>query len=108
MFHLGKGVGGVAFIRHNLVDTIHPDEETAMSTNSEEIAQQIRCEVEALLTFVVGTASTSLVSPYDMQQQFAPALTRLRQNAASLLLRHFPAVLYGNGMHSGRTAFALS
>jgi len=57
-----------------------------MSTNSEEIVQQIRCEVEALLSFVVGTASTSVLSAYDMERSL---LQRLRELGKMLLQLYF-------------------
>jgi hypothetical protein len=57
-----------------------------MSTNSEEIVQQIRCEVEALLTFVVGTASAPILSAYDMERSL---LQRLRDLGKMLLHLYF-------------------
>jgi hypothetical protein len=60
-----------------------------MSTNSEEIVQQIRCEVEALLTFVVGSASTPLLPAYDMERSLLP---RLRELGKMLLPLYFCVV----------------
>ncbi len=72
-----------------------------MSTNSEEIVQQIRCEVEALLTFVVGTPSTPFLHAYDMERSL---LQRLRELGKMLLHLYFCVISQQFCAETTRTA----